>query len=91
MGSLLLRLEATGNALTYTGTEWRSLEPDSVVELVGENLLNKGCIIPFLPPLSPKASPAKGLIQHGDLTVSSLAGLSPIQAKLVFDATRKCI
>lgn len=46
---------------------------------------------PFLPPPSPPDHPGKRLIQHEDPTLSLLPLLSPVWAKLDFDATRKCV
>lgn len=43
----------------------------------------------FTPISISQGQPIKRLIQNDDLTTSSLAILSPILAKLVFDATRK--
>jgi hypothetical protein len=90
MGFLLLSLQALGDALTCTVTDYRSLESDSAVELEG-NLLNKGYIMAFSPTSISPGQLEEGLIQHKDLMWSSLPILSPVWAKLDFDATRKCV
>lgn len=90
MESLLLSLKVSDEALTCTVTDCRSLETDSAVELE-ENLLNKGYVMAFSPTSISPDHPGKRLIQHEDLTLSLLPLLSPVWAKLDFDATRKCV
>lgn len=90
MGSSLLSLQASSEALTCRVTDYRSLESDSAVELE-KNLLNKGYTVAFSPTSISPGQPEKRLIQHEDLTWPSLPILSPFWAKLDFDATRKCV